>query len=342
MAIKRLDQATLNKWVDGVISKSKVYGVQAKGDRFAFAPLAKASDLRLDYDVTILGPKKFFEPPEEQLLSFSRKGEFKSILADESFVLLGVHPYDVHAINQMDIIFMKDGECDVHYQTRRNAATIVACDVQKASENVFAGCMNTATVDKGFDILLTKTGGVYIADIRTDKGNALFANMSGLKDATKDDLKKRDAVWKDNQKNLRKHVLKPELSGIPGLLDKSMDHPVWEEKAKLCYSCGSCNLVCPTCYCFDVQDDVNWDMETGKRCRLLDGCLVKDFATVAGEHNFRKNRSARYRHRYYRKGKWAAAKVNQIACVGCGRCITACTSKIANPVEVYNRLLEGR
>ena len=27
----------------------------------------------------------------------------------------------------------------------------------------------------------------------------------------------------------------------------------------------------------------------------------------------------------------------QIACVGCGRCITACTAKIANPVEVYNR-----
>ena len=31
-----------------------------------------------------------------------------------------------------------------------------------------------------------------------------------------------------------------------------------------------------------------------------------------------------------------------IACVGCGRCITACTTKIANPVEVYNELMEAK
>ena len=31
-------------------------------------------------------------------------------------------------------------------------ATIVACDVQNPSDNVFAGCMGTATVREGFDI----------------------------------------------------------------------------------------------------------------------------------------------------------------------------------------------
>jgi ferredoxin len=69
--------------------------------------------------------------------------------------------------------------------------------------------------------------------------------------------------------------------------------------------------------------------------------MLTDFATVAGDHNFRENRAARYRHRYYRKGKYLFDRMNQIACVGCGRCITACTTKIANPVEIYNTLLEG-
>ena len=32
--------------------------------------------------------------------------------------------------------------------------------------------------------------------------------------------------------------------------------------------------------------------------------------------------------------------IGEIACVGCGRCVTACTAKIANPVEVYNKLVE--
>jgi ferredoxin len=90
-----------------------------------------------------------------------------------------------------------------------------------------------------------------------------------------------------------------------------------------------------------VQDFVNWDLKTGRRQRCWDGCLLENFATVAGNHNFRKDRAARYRHRLYRKGKYVPGKIGgQIACVGCGRCITACTAKIANPVEVYNRLME--
>ena len=71
--------------------------------------------------------------------------------------------------------------------------------------------------------------------------------------------------------------------------------------------------------------------------------MLADFATVAGNLNFRKDRSARFRHRYYRKGKYVPAKIGgQIACVGCGRCITACVANIANPVEVFNRLAEEK
>ena len=124
---------------------------------------------------------------------------------------------------------------------------------------------------------------------------------------------------------------------------KAYSHPLWEEMAKLCFSCGSCNLVCPTCYCFDVREEVNWDLSSGQRFRLWDGCMLADFATIAGNLNFRKDRADRYRHRYYRKGKYVPAKIGgKIACVGCGRCITACVAKIANPVEVFNRLAEEK
>jgi sulfhydrogenase subunit beta (sulfur reductase) len=29
-----------------------------------------------------------------------------------------------------------------------------------------------------------------------------------------------------------------------------------------------------------------------------------------------------------------------VACVGCGRCVKACLPDIANPINVYNRLVE--
>jgi heterodisulfide reductase subunit C len=165
--------------------------------------------------------------------------------------------------------------------------------------------------------------------------------MTGAKPASADALSKRKAVQDKNKVALNKHPLECKPAFIPKLLEKGYNHPVWEEKARLCYSCGSCNQVCPTCYCFDVQDRVNWDLKGGVRQRAWDGCLLEDFATVAGNHNFRKDRAARFRHRMYRKGKYVPAKIGgQIACVGCGRCVSACTAHIANPVEVYNTLLE--
>ena len=90
-----------------------------------------------------------------------------------------------------------------------------------------------------------------------------------------------------------------------------------------------------------MQDEVDWNLKTGQRVRAWDGCLLENFATVAGDHNFRKHREDRFRHRIYRKGKYVPGKIGgQIACVGCGRCVSACTSHIANPVDVYNRILE--
>ena len=62
MSVKKLDKKALDSWVESLVAGQKVFGVQAKGDRFAFAELSDASALRLDYDVTMLPPKKYFLP----------------------------------------------------------------------------------------------------------------------------------------------------------------------------------------------------------------------------------------------------------------------------------------
>ncbi|MCK5175804.1 MAG: 4Fe-4S dicluster domain-containing protein, partial [Planctomycetes bacterium] len=178
-------------------------------------------------------------------------------------------------------------------------------------------------------------------DAATAKGEAILAGAKDAVDATEQDIAKRSEIQEQNKARLDNHKLDRDLSELPGLLDEAYDHPVWEEKAKTCFSCGSCNLVCPTCYCFDVQDDVDWSLKTGKRCRAWDGCLLEGFSLVAGNHNFRKDRAGRFRHRIYRKAKFVPSKIGgEIACVGCGRCVTACVPDIANPVSVFNRLAE--
>lgn len=341
MNIVKFNSTELQAWVTALLNHNRIYGIQAKDDKFAFAPLARAADLRLDYDVAVTAPKSYFQPSPEILLNFSAPFEFKSVFDREPFVLLGVHPYDMAAINQMDKIF-ESGVYDAHYLERRRRAVIIGCDVQNASKNVFAGCMDTAVVKKGFDALLTRIGDDYLAEAMTAAGAQLLAPAKDAKPADAASLRNREQVWEKNRKTLRRHELKVALPDLPSLLEKSYDHPVWEEKAEKCFSCGSCNLVCPTCYCFDVRDETQWDLRQGVRSRFWDGCMLKDFAAVAGGYNFRKSRAERYRHRYYRKGKYVAEKIGEISCIGCGRCISACVTKIANPVEVYNRLLEAK
>jgi ferredoxin len=179
-----------------------------------------------------------------------------------------------------------------------------------------------------------------VAESVTEKGQNLLARAKTA-DVTADDIKKRQQVQEKNEKELKKHKLKCPSSYLPKLLEKAYNHDVWQEKAATCFACGSCNQVCPTCYCFGVQDDVSWDMKTGSRCRAWDGCMLDGFAKVAGDHDFRKNRADRFRHRLYRKAKYVPEKIGgEMACVGCGRCIGACLPDIANPVTVYNQLVD--
>lgn len=342
MSLKKLTKNDFTKFVDELVSETKVFGVQAKGDRFEFAPLESAGELRLDYDVALQAPKKYFQPPCEKLLTFTAEDGYKNVSDDEKFVLLGVHPYDMIALEQMKEIFSQ-GYRDDHYMSRRDNATIIACDVVTPSKNVFASAMKTAVTDKGFDILLTDIGDAYIAEAATEKGEALLAKVSNASDASDEDIKKRQQIQDGNEKNLNKHELACDPANISKLLDKpgAYDHPVYAEKAKTCFSCGSCTQVCPTCYCFSVQEDVNWDLASGKRTRSWDGCMLDGFTKVAGDHEFRKERADRFRHRIYRKGKYVPGKIGgQIACVGCGRCVSACLPDIANPVAIYNRLIK--
>jgi len=339
--MKKFSKEGLGKFVTALITSGrKVIGVQAKGDRFAFAPLARAEDLRLDYDVTILSPRKYLLPAKEPLLTYQLDGKFESQCDSEPMVLIGVHPYDLVAILQMDKLFSQD-QYDNHYMARRQNITIIACDVAAPSKHVFASSMQTAVVDEGYDMLLTDVGDGFVADVAGEKGSALMQYAGQVPDASAADMEKRKAVQDRNRKGLNRHALQCSPSYLPKLLEKAYDHPVWEEKARTCYSCGSCNQVCPTCYCFDVQDDVSWDLKSGHRWRAWDGCLLENFATVAGNHNFRKARENRFRHRLYRKAKYVPAKIGgEIACVGCGRCVGACIPDIANPVAVYNTLLD--
>jgi len=340
MAAKKLTETQLAGLVDGLISAGRVEGVVEKGEgRFVFGPLGSADELRLDYDVTIIPPKKYFQPAREVLMTFRVKGgEFEPAAPPEPLTLIGVHPYDLTAINQMDRIFSEDNY-DAQYMARREATRIIAVEPQNASAGCFAVSMGSTRPEVGYDLYLTRVPDGWLAEVGTAEGGKMLkAHAPGAADATKADLAARDAARVEAEAKMSAQELGFDASEIPSMLDGAEDHPVFEQRAERCFSCGSCNLVCPTCYCFDVQDEVDWDLAGGRRVRCWDGCLLAEFASVAGGHNFRRTRADRFRHRVYRKGKYIPDKIGELACVGCGRCVNACVADIANPVAIFREI----
>src|SRR3990172_5969559 len=41
---------------------------------------------------------------------------------------------------------------------------------------------------------------------------------------------------------------------IKDLLYRNLEHPLWQEVAARCLTCGNCTMVCPTCFCTTVED----------------------------------------------------------------------------------------
>jgi ferredoxin len=121
------------------------------------------------------------------------------------------------------------------------------------------------------------------------------------------------------------------------MMRRAYEHPHWVELGERCLACGSCTNVCPTCFCFDVYDQIDMALEQGERWRKWDSCQLDLFASVAGGENFREHRAERQRHRFMRKGRYLFEKYEHLGCVGCGRCARACLVDIT-PVSTFNTL----
>jgi NAD(P)H-flavin reductase/NAD-dependent dihydropyrimidine dehydrogenase PreA subunit len=334
-----ISKEDFNNFVNTLIKESSlnIIGVKSKGDKFAFEPLESASELRLDYDVTLLPPKKYFFPQRETLVTYTVSKGFSAKNHDvKPFVIIGVHPYDMVALLHMDEIFMET-KSDPYYFEKRKLSIIIGVNMQKMSKWCFAPYMGCATIEYGYDLMLTDLGNRYAINIGSEKGEALLEKYAkNVTDALARDIqlvgqKKREILNMSQQK----FDFPPEL--IPELLSKTYEESgFWEKHSEKCLACGSCVLVCPTCYCFDVKDNPDLSLEHGERIRTWDGCLLEDFAKIASGENFRPTRPTRYRHRYFKKGKYLYDRFGFISCVGCGRCSSNCLPDIANPVNLFN------
>jgi len=339
MSLYILSKEKLPEFVKALQASFRVVGPVRTETGYAFDDITQADQLCLDYTTTILPPKKYFLPQREVLFKYhaetdgqgARHFEVRPVYQDvQPTVIFGVHTCDMHGIMLYDKVF-SEGYRDEHYMERRAQITIIGIEcLHPCDEASFCKDMGTLTAPPVYDLHMTEMDGYYLVDTGTEKGERLLREHVYVQMAQKEDIQKLGQVLSAKGPRFRMR-LRMSKDQTPSLLTLGYKAKLWEELGDRCLACGSCTNVCPTCFCFDVQDTLDVNMQDGERARVWDSCQLREFALVAGGHNFRGKKAERVRHRVMRKGKYIKQVHGLTGCTGCGRCERACLVNITIP-----------
>ena len=335
MKTLKLPKRNLDLFASVLQRFGELHAPVAQGDDFVFRRLSRWSEARLDYSRTILPPKKYLLPPRETLFRYSGNGDFvpTSEDVDKRIVLFGVHACDIYAFNILDEVF-GGAFPDPYYQTRRKNVVVIGIDCTP-DEKCFCRSMRADTVEHGFDLAMRDIGEDFLILVGTALGDDMVLAAKELfLPVQQEDI---DEYKRRSEARRKEFRLPVEIRDLPEIFEMEYQNAIWEELGARCLSCGSCSMVCPTCYCFDVMDEAELGGSSGRRLRVWDSCLFSTHALVAGGENFRESRASRVKFRFYHKQRGFVAQYGRPSCVGCGRCIAVCPVGI-DIIEVLNRL----
>lgn len=291
-----------------------------------FQEFKEGAPLALDRQATA-PPKEIIFPQTECLLTYTYRKNPEDLAKNEVHVqetleatptiIFGARPCDARGFEVFDTV-LADGQFkDPYYKARREATTIVTILCAQPEESCFCTSVGGDPAGtEGADLILTPVTGGYFAEPVGEKGEALLQDEAFVPgdDKIEEARAVRDGV--SREKDL-------ELDGIAQHVLGLFGTDFWERVTSKCISCGACTYLCPTCYCFNITDEVA-GLE-GERIRTWDSCMFYQYTLEASGHNPRPTKVERYRNRIGHKFSYHPARYEgMIGCSGCGRCINAC------------------
>jgi ferredoxin len=336
MTSYRLPKDKINDFLSA-LSDYEVWAPVKKDSATLFDRLEDVTTLSLDLENQPVISKKVVFPQNEPLFSYDRKGTVTEtdLNAGKDTIVFGIRPCDARSFTLLDPVFEGDVP-DPYYLTRRSKAVLVGI----ACTDPFVNCFCTSIGGnpfgrEGLDLLFIDCDDAYAVEVVTDRGKDITDKTSSLlSPAVPEDSIQMAQLAQESSDKISRHV---DLSGLPEKLASLFEHPIWKEFALKCIGCGICTYSCPTCYCFDMQDETT--INRGRRVRTWDSCMFPEYTLHASGHNPRPSRTERFRNRLYHKFKFNQDNFGAYSCVGCGRCISLCPVNI-DLIDYLSRVKE--
>jgi len=331
MAEKIVKKSGLDDLLKSLAESYTVFVPKTDGQAVSFGPLE--DEVLLDFQNSRMSPKDFFFPQSERMFEYvtdpasEEANILKSCLKEpESRLIFGIRPCDAKAFMVLDKIFTNDQYEDVFWTTKRDASVVVGLGCNNPCPACFCTSVGTGPFhEEGLDILVYDLGEDLLLKPVTGQGEQVLEQAGGLTDADDKALKAGADLKTGAEAAIASHVETDNIEEREVMELFEAEH--WEKVQERCLNCGVCTYVCPTCHCFDIQDEVAGDV--GDRIRNWDSCMSWLFTAHGTGHNPRPNKMSRVRQRFMHKFKYIPVKRDgDIGCVGCGRCIVSCPVNI--------------
>ncbi len=319
--------------VKALESHYQVFVPVKDGDFHLFGLLSEGKRPDFDFQNTHLSPKSIVYPQSERMFEYSLDGEdpdahmLKEAPKDFSpRAIVGIRPCDALAFQRVRVNFDTPRYRDPWWVSRFESTTFVGLGCNAPEATCFCTSVGGGPFSEaGLDVLLYDLGDRFLAKVLTSKGDGLLKKALGGMEADGTLVRQAESLA------LKVTEAMPAVVPVDGLKDKSVlelfEAPFWEDVAFGCINCGTCTYLCPTCWCFDIQDEVLG--KSGDRIRNWDSCMFPLFTLHGSGHNPRGGKVARVRQRFMHKLKYYLDKYNEgVQCSGCGRCVRSCPANI--------------
>jgi len=334
MKVIRVDKEAWAKGLERLDDSFRIFG-PVKQDKFHnYKKLGKGEPPDLNLSNTHLSPKSLIYPQSETMFEYTLDENqddhhiLKEIDKDYSpRAIIGIRPCDAKAFQLVRLNFDTPEYKDPYWIKSYEATTLVGYACNTPCSTCFcttAGC--GPFHEDGLDLMMVDAGDHYFVKVITKKGeNVLTAagrDTAPDSDAASDQI---ETMKQTAEAKITSRIATDEIKDK--ITTDLFEASFWEDVAFACINCGTCTYACPTCWCFDIQDENHGS--SGVRMRNWDSCMFPLFTFHGSGHNPRDNKMSRVRQRFMHKLKYYVDKYNNgIQCVGCGRCIRLCPVNI--------------
>ena len=274
------------------------------------------------YRNTVEPAKANFLPPMEKMFSFQKDKvgyDLELSLDEHKQIIFGIRPCDARAMAILDMTFTDSYE-DPYYLSKRRNTVLIGLGCTNPYDSCFCTSLGISPAEStDVDLMLTDIGNQFLVEEITDVGKELMTRTNGVGEATQADEANAKKIKETAFGKVTRRI---ETKDIDKKLLSCFDNQdYWEEDAAKCISCGICTFHCPTCYCFDINDELV--KKQGARFRNWDSCAFCIYTKMPME-NPREEKWQRVRQKVCHKYEFHPMNFGTIACTGCGRCIRQC------------------